>query len=137
MKLVYGFMLAAFALSASTSVLADTPAANTTCSYEHSGDDFYHCTVQQRKIADNNLNKQYLAAKMRITQLYGSQKKLGNQYVKTVIETERDWLKYRDGQCKIEAFAAADDSNAQAVTVNLCIARVDKERTAMLEKMPY
>lgn len=111
--------------------------ADEACRYGHSDGDLYQCTVQQKKIADEDLNKQYIAAKTRITELYGSQRKLASQYVKTVIETERSWLKYRDGQCKIEAFSAADDSNARAVTINFCTTRMDKERTAMLEKMPY
>ncbi len=132
MKLVYGFMLAAFALSASTSVLADT-----TCSGQHSDGDLYQCSLQQKKVAEDYLNKEYMAAKTRINQAYFSHKQLSDQYIATFIDTQRGWLKYRDGQCKLEAFDADDDSNAHAVAINLCITRIDKERTAILEKMPY
>jgi len=53
------------------------------------------------------------------------------------VDTQRSWLRYRDGQCKLEAFAAEEGSNANAVATNLCVIRIDKERTAILKQLPY
>lgn len=63
--------------------------------------------------------------------------KLADDYVATLVDTQRNWLKYRDGQCKLEAFAAEEGSNANAVATNLCVIRIDKERTAILKQLPY
>ncbi|MBP2168768.1 uncharacterized protein YecT (DUF1311 family) [Erwinia toletana] len=132
MKLGYGCIVTVLALSVSASAFAED-----ICSNEPSDGALYQCTVQQKKLAENDLNKEYAVAKKRIVQMYGAQKQLADEYVATVVDTQRSWLKYRDGQCKLEAFAAEEGSNANAVAVNLCIIRIDKERTEMIRQMPY
>ncbi|VTT27921.1 Uncharacterized protein conserved in bacteria [Klebsiella pneumoniae] len=132
MKFNYGLLVAALALSVSGSVFAED-----ICPNQPSDGALYQCTVQQKKLAEEQLNKEYSAAKKRIVQMYGSQKQLADQYLATVVDTQRSWLKYRDGQCKLEAFAAEDGSNANAVAVNMCIVRIDNERTELLKQMPY
>ncbi|WP_336748142.1 lysozyme inhibitor LprI family protein [Pantoea vagans] len=52
-------------------------------------------------------------------------------------DTQRNWLKYRDGQCRLDAFAAEENSNANAVATNLYVIRIDKGRTDLLRKLPY
>ena len=69
--------------------------------------------------------------------MYGTQKKLADDYIATLVDTQRSWLRYRDGQCKLEAFADEEGSNANAVATNLCVIRIDKERTAILKQLPY
>lgn len=132
MKSGYRLWVIILALGGMTSAFADD-----NCAKQPSDGALYQCTVQQKKSAEDDLNKEYAAAKKRIVQMYGSQKQLGDQYVAIVVDTQRSWLKYRDGQCKLEAFAAEEGSNANAVAVNLCITRIDKERTDMLKQMPY
>ena len=132
MKLVHGLALAVFSLGISASALAED-----TCAKQPSDGALFQCTVQQKKLAEDDLNKEYQTAKKRIVQMYGTQKKLADDYVTTLVDTQRNWLKYRDGQCKLEAFAAEEGSNANAVATNLCVTRIDKERTDILKQLPY
>nr|WP_246871342.1 hypothetical protein [Pantoea ananatis] len=54
-----------------------------------------------------------------------------------MVDTQRNWLKCRNGQCHLEAFAAEEGSNPYTVTTNLCIYRMDTELTAVLKLLPY
>lgn len=132
MKLAHGLFLVAFSFSARASALAED-----ICADQSTEGALHQCTVQQKKHAEDELNKEYQTAKKRIVELYGTQKKLADEYVATLVDTQRSWLKYRDGQCKLEAFAAEEGSNANAVSTNLCVIRIDRERTAILEQLPY
>jgi len=132
MKKLHKLALIALSISVCASALADE-----TCAKQPSDGALFKCTVQQKKLAEDDLNKEYQTAKKRIVQMYGTQKKLADDYVATLVDTQRSWLKYRDGQCKLEAFAAEEGSNANAVATNLCVIRIDKERTAILKQLPY
>jgi len=132
MKRFHEVALIAVSLCISASAFADD-----TCAKHPSEGALYQCTVQQKKMAEDELNKEYQTAKKRIVQMYGTQKKRADDYVATLVDTQRSWLKYRDGQCKLEAFAAEEGSNANAVATNLCMTRIDKERTAILKQVPY
>ncbi|MEQ9885878.1 lysozyme inhibitor LprI family protein [Pectobacterium zantedeschiae] len=132
MKFVHGLVLVTFSFCASASALAED-----ICAKQPSDGALYQCTVQQKKFVEDELNKEYLTAKKRIVQMYGTQKKLADDYVATLVDTQRNWLKYRDGQCKLEAFAAEEGSNAHEVATNLCVVRIDKERTDILKQLPY
>jgi len=132
MKRLHKLALITVSLCISASALAED-----TCAKQPSDGALFQCTVQQKKLAEDDLNKEYQTAKKRIVQMYGSQKKLADDYVTTLVDTQRNWLKYRDGQCKLEAFAAEEGSNANAVATNLCVIRIDKERTAILKQLPY
>lgn len=107
------------------------------CAEQPSEGSLWQCTDRQKKLAEEDLNQAYIAAKKRIVQMYSSEKLLGEQYVATLTGTQRHWLKYRDGQCRLEAFAAEEGSTVHATAVNICIARIDKARSEMIKQMPY
>ncbi|MBZ2400626.1 DUF1311 domain-containing protein [Erwinia amylovora] len=132
MKFGYRLVVAILSFCVGASAMAED-----ICAKALSDGSVYQCSVKQKKLAEDDLNKEYATAKKRIIQMYGAEKELGEQYVATVIDTQRHWLKYRDGQCKLEAFAAEEGSNANATAVNICITRIDKERSEMLKQMPY
>ena len=132
MKRISKLILIGVSLSVSASAIADE-----TCAKQPSDGTLFQCTVQQKTLAEDDLNKAYQTAKKRIVQMYGTQKKLADDYVATLVDTQRNWLKYRDGQCRLEAFAAEEGSNASAVATNLCVIRIDKERFALLKQLPY
>lgn len=132
MKLVYGLTLVVASICVSSSALAEN-----ICPNEPTNDAVYQCTVQQKKIAEDELNKEYLIAKKRITEMYGTAKAQADEYIANVVDIQRSWLKYRDGQCKLEASAAEVGSSAHDVASNICIVRFDKERTDILKQLPY
>ena len=132
MKLIYGLTLAVVSLCGSTSALAKN-----ICPNEPTTEAVHQCTVQQKKIAEDELNKEYIVAKKRIEQMYGTAKTQADEYISKVVETQRSWLKYRDGQCELEASAAEVGSSAHDIASNICIVRFDKERTDILKQLPY
>lgn len=75
--------------------------------------------------------------KKRIASSYRADKKLADDYLSTLTNTQRGWLKYRDGQCKLEAFDAEEGSIAHEVATNICIVRINKERLELLRQIPY
>ncbi|AIA70988.1 lysozyme inhibitor LprI family protein [Pectobacterium atrosepticum] len=87
MKLADGLVVTILALGGIASAFADD-----ICSKQPSDGALYQCMVQQKKLAEDDLNKEYAAAKKRIVQMYGSQKQLGDQYVAIVVDTQRSWL---------------------------------------------
>ncbi|ADP10151.1 DUF1311 protein [Erwinia sp. Ejp617] len=123
---------ASIALAASLAVQAAD-----ICAEQLSDGSLWQCTERQKKLAEEDLNQAYIAAKKRIVQMYRSDKPLGEQYVATFTDSQRHWLKYRDGQCSLEAFAAEEGSTVHATAVNICIARIDKARSEMIKQMPY
>jgi len=107
------------------------------CSDENSDAAVYQCTLQQKKTAEEELNREYTAAKKRISLSYAADQEMARDYLSILTNTQRGWLKYRDGQCKLEAFVAEESSNAHEVATNLCIIRIDKERIESLLNVPY
>jgi len=111
--------------------------ADTVCTNLHSDGELYQCTVQKKKLAEEVLNQEYAIAKKRIVKMYGAAQQQANEYISNVVETQRSWLKYRNGQCDLEASAAEKGSSVHEVASDLCIIRMDKERTSMLKQLPY
>jgi len=122
---------------ASIAVFSVSCFAETLCSKTSNDAELYQCSVKYKSQAEKELNHEYGLARERIVQMYGAQKKLGEQYAGIMVDTQRNWLKFRDGQCHLEAFAAEEGSNPYDVTTNLCIYRMDTERTAVLKQLPY
>ena len=89
MKRLHEVSLIAVSLCISASALAEN-----TCAKQPSDGALFQCTVQQKKLAEDDLNKEYQTAKKRIVQMYGTQKKLADDYVATLVDTQRNWLKY-------------------------------------------
>ncbi|RVU76110.1 lysozyme inhibitor LprI family protein [Pantoea dispersa] len=107
------------------------------CSSEPSDSAVYQCTLHEKQLAEDALNQEYTAAKKRIASSYRADKKLADDYLSTLTNTQRGWLKYRDGQCKLEAFDAEEGSIAHEVATNICIVRINKERLESLRQIPY
>lgn len=99
--------------------------------------DVLKCSTQKKDNADLLLNKTFSEAKKTIEHAYRSHEELGAQYFSILLDGQRGWLKYRDAQCKLEAFAAEDNTAASAIATNECIARFDNTRSEDLKGIPY
>lgn len=117
-----------------------------TCSYAYAEDDcsaaqtdaeINSCWAKEKSRAENELNAEYASAKQRIAKAYTTHKALLTQYNNTLLDSQRGWLKYRDNQCKLEAFMADEKSAAYVSLIDQCTARIDRERVAQLKSMPY
>lgn len=107
------------------------------CSNGNNVQEVNECAARNKKESELNLNKEYKAAKTRIAQIYKGHDQESSQYRSAFLDTQRNWLKYRDSQCGLEAYAAEQGSDAYVSAMNFCIDRLDKERTAILKQLPY
>lgn len=111
--------------------------ANDLCHTAQNEGDINLCWSEKKNSAEDELNKEYVSAKKRIAESYRANKTLLTQYITILVDSQRGWLKYRDGQCKLEAFLAEDSSIAHATLTDKCITRIDRDRVEQLKSMPY
>jgi uncharacterized protein YecT (DUF1311 family) len=99
------------------------------------------CAAQDYQAADAELNAQWAitAAAMKARDAdfaaYGSDeydKREG--YFATLLEGQRGWLRYRDGQCAIEGYSACGGS-MEPMLVSGCKTRLTRQRTAELREL--
>lgn len=107
------------------------------CSQKTNGPEVYTCAENNKNVAEKALNQEYTAAKARINQAFKTDEPSRKDYLAVFLEAQRGWLKYRDNQCKLEAYIADENSSPYDVFTNNCIARLDEERTAQIKQIPY
>ncbi|WP_338463616.1 lysozyme inhibitor LprI family protein [Franconibacter daqui] len=96
-----------------------------------------NCSTANKAQAEESLNKAYAQAKKRIASSYQAASETNKAYQQVLLDSQRGWLKYRDGQCKIEAYLAETGSNVNLDLANQCITRLDLERIKQLQAIPY
>ena len=101
-------------------------------SIEHS-QQILECSTQNKIEADNKLNEEYRTLIKKINLQYHANKKLGTEYIATIKDSQRAWIKLRDTNCVLEAFEIETGSQAHTATINQCIARMSSERTQYLK----
>ncbi|WP_240156203.1 lysozyme inhibitor LprI family protein [Pantoea stewartii] len=107
------------------------------CSKETSDPAVFTCAEKNKNTAEQKLNNEYSAAKKRIDKVFQNEAEVKKGYLNIFLESQRSWLKYRDGQCKLFAHVADKNSNPYMVFTNNCIAELDEARTKQLEQIPY
>ena len=107
------------------------------CASQTSDSDILQCTLKAKQQAEASLNAAYSAAKKRVNNSYAADKNLAQDYLKTLLYSQRGWLKFRDGQCRLEAFLAEEGTRANNMLESKCVARMDNERVTQLAAMPY
>ncbi|MEC5343534.1 lysozyme inhibitor LprI family protein [Brenneria populi] len=120
-----------------TMQISAAAAAQHACSPIASDNETGNCSPLMKSSAESELNTAYRNAKKRIEAAYRADEGLGKHYLQTLLDSQRGWLKYRDGQCRLEAFIAEEGSAANAELTDGCVIRMDKERIAQLNAMPY
>ncbi|PWK96685.1 uncharacterized protein YecT (DUF1311 family) [Pantoea allii] len=107
------------------------------CSKEKSDPAVFTCAEKNKNTAEEKLNNEYAAAKKRIDKVFLNEPDVKKDYLNIFLDSQRSWLKYRDGQCKLFAHVADKNSNPYTVFTNNCIAQLDEARTKQLEEIPY
>lgn len=82
------------------------------CSKGNNVQEVNECAEKNKTESELNLNKEYKAAKARIEKIYKGHGEESSQYRSAFVDTQRNWLKYRDSQCGLEAYAAEQGSDA-------------------------
>ncbi len=106
------------------------------CSQGTNDSAVYQCDQNETDNAEKALNEEYSKAKERIKQALSDSHSDTNSYLNLFLQSQRGWLALRDNQCKMEAFSADKNSNLNLDLNNICITRMDKERTIALKKIP-
>ncbi|MEH4661121.1 lysozyme inhibitor LprI family protein [Phytobacter diazotrophicus] len=95
------------------------------------------CAIQGKDAAEQALNKAWSEARRRITTTYKAHDKEQKEYQQNLLDSQRGWLKYRDSQCKMQAFLAEEGTTAYDTLTNNCISDIDKQRIKQLKLIPY
>ncbi len=118
-------------------VLLNNANAQDICSHAVIDSEISSCFKSAKLAAEKTLNEEYLAAKKRIDAEYSASSADLQFYMLTLTESQRGWLKYRDGQCHLESFMAEEGTVAHDTLTEKCIARIDLERVEQLKAIPY
>lgn len=97
----------------------------------------YECINDEMNVIESSLNNEYQAAKKRINDVYSGSVKERDEYLRVFTESQRSWLKYRDGDCELASMAAEKNSDASMAYRRICIAELDRERIAKIKQVPY
>jgi len=128
MKNIYPVLLLFLAFPA----LSDT-AGNPCGKIEISGQ-VAQCAEYRKEQSDKILNFSYKAAVDRIRQQYGKALSMA-EYISLLRGAQREWIKLRDADCKLEAFEIEETKEAYQVTINNCMSRMSDDRTTYLNRV--
>ncbi|MCU0117073.1 lysozyme inhibitor LprI family protein [Pseudomonas sp. B2M1-30] len=105
------------------------------CTQVSSSLEMLPCSESAKKSADTQLNVSYQQLMARLETQYRADPALGSAYAAKVKESQRAWLKLRDANCPLEAFEIETGQPAYVTTVNLCIARMSRDRSVFLDNI--
>lgn len=128
-------ILIAAAMLAGMSVSTSLWAAD--CAHPDISAQIDSCAKQDKEAAEQALNKAWTEAKGRIVSAYKSDEKLQKDYQQNLLDSQRGWLKYRDNQCKMQAFLAEEGTIAYETLTNICISEINHQRVEQLKLVPY
>ncbi len=57
------------------------------------------------------------------------------EYISLLRGAQREWIKLRDADCKLEAFEIEETKEAYQVTINNCMSRMSDDRTTYLNRI--
>ncbi len=97
----------------------------------------YTCAQKNRNETELDLNKEYKLAKTRVETLFKGDDKELSQYMDTLTEAQRAWLKYRDNDCKLASYAADKGSDLSNANINMCTSELNEQRIKKLKLIPY
>lgn len=97
----------------------------------------YTCAQKNRNETELDLNKEYKLAKTRVETLFKGDNKELSQYMDTLTEAQRAWLKYRDNDCKLASYAADKGSDLSNANINMCTSELNEQRIKKLKLIPY
>lgn len=129
MKKIYPFFL----LFLTHPALSDT--ADNPCKKIEASQQVAQCAEYKKYHSDKTLNLSYKATLERIKHNYEKTPTLADQYISLLRMAQREWIKLRDADCKLEAFEIEESAEAHQVTINNCISRMSDDRTRYLNSI--
>ncbi|MCC4107086.1 lysozyme inhibitor LprI family protein [Serratia ureilytica] len=86
------------------------------------------CSESKKSDADTYLNKQYSGLLAKINTEYVNDDVLKKELLDNVKTSQRDWIKFRDSNCKLYSFQIESNSPAHQTAINECVARMSESR---------
>jgi len=93
------------------------------------------CAAYEKDQSDKRLNVSYKTARDRIRHQYKKMPALADQYISLLRRAQREWLKLRDADCKLEAFEIEETADAYQVTIDNCTSRMSDDRASYLKRI--
>lgn len=91
------------------------------------------CAEYKKDQSDKTLNLSYKETLDRIKHQYKESQALSDQYLSLLRGAQREWIKLRDADCKLEAFDIEETTEAHQTTINNCISRMSENRANYLK----
>ncbi|SDR76234.1 lysozyme inhibitor LprI family protein [Pseudomonas oryzae] len=109
--------------------------AKNPCERIESSQQVAQCAEYRRHHSDSLLNSSYKATLARIKNQYKNTPSLADQYISLLREAQREWIKLRDADCKLEAFEIEETTEAYQTTINNCVSRISEDRAIYLNSI--
>ncbi len=93
------------------------------------------CMRGYSKAADQALNFEYKALKNKISTSFPADDPDLPSLLKSITETQRAWVKYRDLNCNVESWVGGDATLAHEILTNKCIGRMSYVRAQELHEI--
>ncbi|MDK9604627.1 lysozyme inhibitor LprI family protein [Lelliottia wanjuensis] len=93
------------------------------------------CLKSKKDSADKYLNEQYSMLLSKVNSEYINDESLKLDFVKNIKKSQRDWIKFRDSNCKLYSFQIDNKSSAYETTINECVAKMSETRGKELAEL--
>lgn len=129
MKKIYPFLLLL------TTHLASSDTSGNPCEKIESSQQIAQCAKYKKHQSDKTLNLSYKATLERIRHQYEKTPSLADQYISLLRGAQREWIKLRDADCKLEAFEIEETAEAYQTTIDNCTSRMSDDRANYLNSI--
>ncbi|HDC2662098.1 TPA: DUF1311 domain-containing protein [Salmonella enterica] len=93
------------------------------------------CSKSKKDSSDKYLNEQYSMLLSKVNSAYMNDESLKQELVNNIKTSQRDWIKFRDSNCKLYSFQIDNKSSAYQTTVNDCVAKMSETRGKELAEL--
>ena len=105
------------------------------CSNITTSDQVVMCTESKKASADKYLNEQYSALIFKVNSKYVVDDSLRTELVNNIKVSQRNWIKFRDSNCKLYSFQIDSKSSAYQTIFNECVAKMSESRGKELAEL--
>jgi len=91
----------------------------------------------KKNILESNqqLEQRISRLEIQVAENYQADQQLGKALIKTVLESQKSWISYRDKHCKIIAFEIEEGTAAYITTLNSCAIELNENRMEQLSQL--
>jgi len=93
------------------------------------------CSKSKKDSADKYLNEQYSMLLSKVNSAYVNDESLKQEFVNNIKTSQRDWIKFRDSNCKLYSFQIDNKSLAYQTTFNECVTKMSETRGKELAEL--